>query len=134
MPLRFAGPTPSEPGDESTLLEPAVAYRFDCLGIACRCFVPEPFIPMAANSLNGAAQQRPGAKAFDAPVPEGPEPDETQRTLRGRCVPRQVLLMAGRRMKRNGIRSVTFNDSQSAARSSGKSASRRYSPSTDKLA
>jgi hypothetical protein len=44
--------------------------------------VPEPFIPMAANSLNGAAQQRPGAKAFDAPVPEGPEPYETQRTLR----------------------------------------------------
>ena len=40
--------------------------------------------------------------------------------------------MAGRSMKRNGIRSVTFKDSQFAARSSGRSASSRYSPSTDR--
>lgn len=77
-PLRFCRPPARQPRNEATLFGVALAQRLDQLSIGVGRFMAEPFVPVAANSLNGAAQKRPGAKPLGAPVPERPEPYEAK--------------------------------------------------------
>src|SRR5207302_6868826 len=80
-PIRFAGPMEDKPGHELPLSGFRQSGGLDRLAVIFGRLVTIPLIPMAADTKQGAAQQGAFPEAFLAPVPKGPKPDETHRSL-----------------------------------------------------
>src|SRR2546425_3783734 len=133
-PVGLVSPMKIEPRDKLALggFRPT-GFR-DGAEIAFRSLVTKPLVPMAADPVERTAQKRSATEAFLAPVPECPKPDEAHGALRRQRTETQPPSLSERRIKRKGIRSVTFSGSQPCASSSDSSASMRYSPSNEKMA